>query len=82
MAADEQEYRAWFRREAEALPANVKRKVLRALEWAEVRAVFFALHKLGEAGELPDSWKVPLGNFYDMFVHRFRRQICGISNEL
>jgi hypothetical protein len=64
MAAVPEKYYAWFRCEAETLPDDVKRRVLRALEFRDPRAVFDALHKLGEAGQLPESWRAPLGDLY------------------
>jgi hypothetical protein len=55
---------AWFRIEAEKLPDDAQKLVLRALENRHTPTVGIALYELQNSGRLPLSWKEPIDAFW------------------
>lgn len=50
------EYDAWFRAEAEKLPAEAKQAVLAALRNRQPWTIYRDLNDLRQARKLPESW--------------------------
>jgi hypothetical protein len=56
--------RGWVREQANSLPPEAKQKVLRALEERVEMGCFGRLYQLHNAGEVPDSWRSVLDDFW------------------
>ena len=62
-----EEFRSWFRGEAETLPRDIKLQVFNALQSRDHRQLFLHLNNMDLQGRLPLNWKPMLDDFYSQF---------------